>query len=173
MITSTNYAALFYSETDNDLEVLERNVQDFPASSVARFLLLYHHKKNNNPAFQELAKQTALFLNNPIWSEYQLWQIDNPTENISEEKINEEESTASANEDIIDVPSSAEENNDKSSAEIKEQEEISSSVNEEIIEIPSSEIASNNHVNNQNSLEEIKEEKQFPTSESEEIIEIP
>ena len=167
MNTSTNYAALFYSETDNDIEVLEKNVHDFPASSVARFLLLYHHKKNNNPAFEDLAKQTAIFLNNPYWSEYQLWQIDNPTEN-NLQKINEE-------------------NKENSLPEIKEEEELPASVKEdplaasagqEIIEVPSSQLVPVDEENKDDSFPEIQEEEasvkdHVTASAGQEIIEVP
>ncbi len=190
MNNSTNYAALFYSETDNDIEVLENNVRDFPASSVARFLLLYHHKKNNNPAFEELAKQTAIYLNNPNWSEYQLWQIDNSTGNNSQEIIekNKEnhlpeikekvEISASVKEETTEIPFSEiavndVENNDNSFAEINEEEELSTPVKEEIKRIPSSEIQSNNVENKENFSTEIKEEEEIPASVKEEIDEIP
>ena len=49
----THYADLFYRESDS-LSVLEKNVKDFPASAIARFSLLYHYKKNNNPDLKSL-----------------------------------------------------------------------------------------------------------------------
>jgi hypothetical protein len=176
MHTSTNYAALFFSETDNDLETLEKNVHDFPASSVARFLLLYHHKKNNNPAFEDLAKQTAIYLNNPYWSEYQLWQIGNPTD--SEPKLNEEDLPASANERIVENSSSEithsnEENKENHFEKTNDEEESPVSVKEEIIEIPPSEIALDHEENQENSLAQIKDEEELPGTVKEEIIEIP
>ncbi|MGN6532612.1 MAG: hypothetical protein ACTHK0_12785 [Ginsengibacter sp.] len=192
MNTSTNYAAQFYSNTDNDLEVLEKNVRDFPASSVARFLLLYHHKKNNHPAFAELAKQTAIYLNNPIWSEYQLWQIGNPTENVTDETINTEELPTTVNEDLPDgqagiieiptseIPSFHEENKENSFTEIKDEEELPTSVNEDlpegqagIIEIPTSEIPSFDEENKEIYSENTTGEEELPPSVKEEIIEIP
>jgi hypothetical protein len=176
MHTSTNYAALFFSETDNDLETLEKNVHDFPASSVARFLLLYHHKKNNNPAFEDLAKQTAIYLNNPYWSEYQLWQIANQTD--SEPKLNEEDLPASANEGIVENSSSEithsnEENKENHFEKTNDEEESPVSVKEEIIEIPPSEIALDHEENQENSLAQIKDEEELPGTVKEEIIEIP
>jgi hypothetical protein len=176
MHTSTNYAALFFSETDNDLETLEKNVHDFPASSVARFLLLYHHKKNNNPAFEDLAKQTAIYLNNPYWSEYQLWQIANQTD--SEPKLNEEDLPASANERIVENSSSEithsnEENKENHFEKTNDEEESPVSVKEEIIEIPPSEIALDHEENQENSLAQIKDEEELPGTVKEEIIEIP
>ena len=173
MNTSTNYAAIFYSNTDNDFDVLQKNVDDFPASSVARFLLLYHHKKNNDPAFQELAKQTALFLNNPGWSEYQLWQIDHSSEIDSEQKNNEDELAASVKEEIIEIPSEEtaplfEENREPVSEKINDKEQLPASLKKEIVEVPSSEIESDN---DEKSLDEIKEEQESPPSGNEEIIE--
>src|SRR6185437_15676989 len=161
MNTSTNYAAIFYSNTDNDLEVLQKNVDDFPASSVARFLLLYHHKKNNHPAFQELAKQTALFLNNPGWSEYQLWQIDNPSEIISEQKTNEEELPDTAKEEIIEIPSEEIESkkNENQPAEINKEQEFSTSGNEEISENSVSETTPRFQENNEPFFEKIINEE--------------
>ena len=178
MNTSTNYAAIFYSNTDNDLEILQKNVNDFPASSVARFLLLYHHKKNNDPAFQELAKQTALFLNNPDWSEYQLWQIDNPSEINSEQKNNDDESATSVKEEIMEFPSSEnapfiEENKETFSGKINDEEQLPPSVKEEIIQIPSVENAPFIEENKETFSEKINEEEQLPASVKEEIIEVP
>lgn len=77
MDTATNYAADFYSTTNNDIEFLKKNIEDFPVSSVARFLLLYHYKVSKHEDFEALAKQTAPYLNNPFWIEYQLFQSQN------------------------------------------------------------------------------------------------
>jgi hypothetical protein len=76
MNTETNYADIFCSENQLDSDQLEKNVADFPASSVARLMLLYHHKKNNLPGFRELAKQTGIYLNNISWIQFQLNQIE-------------------------------------------------------------------------------------------------
>ena len=75
MNTETNYATDFYSENLTGINLLEKNVADYPASSVARFMLLYHYKKTNDPQFEELAKQTGIYLNNPSWIQFQLNQI--------------------------------------------------------------------------------------------------
>ena len=76
MNTETNHAATFYSEIENDTEVLEKNVTDYPSSSLTRFLLLYHYKKNNDPRFEEFAKQTAIYLYNPLWIQFHLSNAD-------------------------------------------------------------------------------------------------
>jgi len=86
MNTETNYASLFYSESQHDIGFLEKTVADFPVSSVARFLLLYHHKRNNLPGFEKLAKQTGIYLNNPLWIQFQLSEIEKSPENKIEDK---------------------------------------------------------------------------------------
>jgi hypothetical protein len=75
MNTGTNYAELFYSKIDNDIHTLEKNVSNYPASSIAQFLLLYHQKKNNQAEFNNLAKQKGIYFNNPLWIGYQLSQL--------------------------------------------------------------------------------------------------
>ena len=69
----THYADLFGRDSDS-LSVLEQNVKDFPASAIARFSLLYHYKKNNNPEFEKFADQTSLYFNNSYWLREQLSQ---------------------------------------------------------------------------------------------------
>ena len=69
---NTKYAEFFYSTVNNDIDTLEKNVKDFPASSIARFLLLYYYKKNRHPRFDELVQQTGIYINNPYWVQYQL-----------------------------------------------------------------------------------------------------
>lgn len=91
MNTGTNYTELFYSASGNDIDTLEKNVEDYPVSSVARFLLLYHYQKNNLPGFEKLAKQTGVYLNNPYWIQYQLLQTDE----IAEESTSTDNSTIS------------------------------------------------------------------------------
>ncbi|HEY5391400.1 MAG TPA: hypothetical protein VIJ57_04750 [Hanamia sp.] len=76
MNTETNHAATFYSAIENDTEVLEKNVTDYPSSSLTRFLLLYHYKKNNDPRYEEFAQQTAIYLYNPLWIQFHLSNAD-------------------------------------------------------------------------------------------------
>ncbi len=76
MSAGNNYAELFYSNITNDIDTLEKNVNEYPFSSLARFLLLYHYKKNNNSVFEKLAKKTGIYINNPFWTHYQLSDID-------------------------------------------------------------------------------------------------
>jgi hypothetical protein len=70
--TINNFSSVF---TD-DISLLEKNTEEHPESSIARFMLLRYYKKNNNPAFENLAKQTALYFSNPNWLQFQLSQIE-------------------------------------------------------------------------------------------------
>ena len=97
MNTEINYADIFCSEDQNDADQLEKNVADFPASSVARFMLLYHYKKNNLPGFQKLAKQTGIYLNNTSWIQFQLNQIAKTDVKNSNEPISMNEESLAEN----------------------------------------------------------------------------
>lgn len=83
MDKATNYAGDYYSAINQDHEALKKNVDDFPVSSLAQFLLLYHYKISNDSDFKDLAKQTAPYLSNSFWIEYQLFQAENSTHNNS------------------------------------------------------------------------------------------
>lgn len=87
MNTGTHYAELFYSRSGNDIESLEKMVNDQPVSALSRFLLLYHLKKNNDPGFEKSLHKTALYFNNPNWLQFQLEQTPLEKESIS--SINE------------------------------------------------------------------------------------
>src|SRR5665213_3625538 len=75
MNTETNYVEHCYASISNDIDTLTKNAEEYPFSSVARFLLLYHSKKNHNPSFEQLAKQSAIYFNNIPWIQYQLGGI--------------------------------------------------------------------------------------------------
>ena len=62
-----NYSEHFYKRSSHDVDLLERNAQHFPYSSLTAFLLLYHYKKTNHPGFEKLAKRTVLYFKNPYW----------------------------------------------------------------------------------------------------------
>lgn len=72
MNNAINYADLFYHATEINKTLLEKNVKDYPASSVAQFLLLYDKKKNNDPDLDNSLKQIGMYLTNPCWIQYQL-----------------------------------------------------------------------------------------------------
>ena len=88
MNIETNYAELYYSDLSMDAEAIENNVRNYPVSSVARFLRLYHLKKNNDPRFEEMAKQTGIYLHNPYWMEFQLSKLDREPEINDNIKVN-------------------------------------------------------------------------------------
>ena len=67
------YSEYFYQKGSKETDVLEKNAKEYPYSSLAAFLLLYHYKKTFNPAFENLAKKTALLFNNPHWLQFQLY----------------------------------------------------------------------------------------------------
>ena len=86
----------FYQRASEDLDSLERNANDYPYSSLAGFLLLYHYKKTNHPDFEKLAKKTALYFKNANWLQFLLDQTSNEktgpaisSPKYSEEEINE------------------------------------------------------------------------------------
>jgi len=176
MNTETNYASRFYSESQHDIGFLEKTVADFPVSSVAQFLLLYHYKKNKLPGFEKLAKQTGIYLNNPLWIQFQLSQIEKSTENKlkeilpPEEQIKEEKlvTTESEKEIVFDEKKEIPE-----STESEDGQELPTIVNEQITEIHSSPVDEENKENvlqHSDASKEINEE--FPTTVNEQIIEI-
>ena len=82
------YSEYFYQKGSKETDVLEKNVKEYPYSSLAAFLLLYHYKKTSNPAFETLAKKTALLFNNPHWLQFQLYDKSSP--DTTQEIINQE-----------------------------------------------------------------------------------
>jgi len=146
MITNTDYASLYYTDISKDLNFLEKNVQDYPASSLSQFLLLYHLKKNNDPRFDWQAKKTAIYLHNTYWIEFQLSKLqsghlnnpgDNPGETVSTEEYETPELPAESHSDIFEVKHSEQEWPLAVSEQIKEnlplQTESSETANEEIL----------------------------------------
>jgi len=67
------YSEHFYQRASQDIDVLEKNANDYPFSSIASFLLLFYYKKTFHPEFEKLAKKTALQFNNPHWLQFQLY----------------------------------------------------------------------------------------------------
>jgi len=133
MNTQTNYATDFCSENLTGINLLEKNVADYPASSVARLMLLYHYKKTNNPQFEELAKQTGIYLNNPSWIQFQLNQIS-PEEHKRQEIV---DAVKHLEEENLPAPEGGKE----ISFEEKKQELISKSENKSVEkELPANEI---------------------------------
>ncbi len=177
---STKYAELFYSTVDNDIDALEKNVKDYPASSIARFLLLYYYKKNGHPKFDELAQQTGVYLNNPYWIQYQLSQAELSKE--SEESKKEEKpvgmeagliSTITSEPIIIDNVEddlvNAEDNGDHSIEGKEEEQNISTVINEPIIINNIEDDLANTEDDGDHSIE-TKEEQNISTVINEPII---
>jgi len=89
------YSEYFYQKGSNDTDVLEKNANEYPYSSLASFLLLYHYKKTADPAFEKYAKKTVLLFNNPHWLQFQLFDKSAPN---PEPKIINDESFSNENE---------------------------------------------------------------------------
>ncbi len=142
MNTATNYADLFYHATEINTDLIEKNVKEYPASSVALFLLLYHKKKNNVPGFENSLKHIGMYLNNPFWIQYQLLQTSEINDqNVIENHI--EPALSTERELIEEIPLKSEDSNlSETSTEEKNQE-----IN-----------AINNYELNENKIESVHEE---------------
>lgn len=66
------YSEYFYERGSQDTDVLQKNANEYPLSSLASFLLLYHYKKTAHPDFEKQAKKTVLLFSNPHWLQFQL-----------------------------------------------------------------------------------------------------
>jgi hypothetical protein len=169
MDTATNYAADFYSTTNNDIEFLKKNIEDFPVSSVARFLLLYHYKVNNHPDFEALAQQTAPYLSHPFWMRYQLFQTQNieqkkpPEIGDSENQIEEEIPLTDAEKELP----SPEEKEELTPEFENENHKEALPVNEVLEEIPEKIAEENQELISQKNTEE-----ELPFTVNEEIIRV-
>lgn|SRR5690348_11808857 len=96
------YSEYFYEKGSKDTESLEKNVRDYPFSSLANFLLLYHYKKINHPDFDKQAKKTALLFGDANWLGFQMEASKNIVANgIIKENINQ---TSDAGKDISIPP---------------------------------------------------------------------
>ncbi|KAA9038504.1 hypothetical protein FW778_13150 [Ginsengibacter hankyongi] len=80
-----SYSEYFYQKGSKETDVLEKNAKEYPSSSLAVFLLLYHYKKIAHPGFEKLAKKTALLFNNQHWLQFQL--SNKVSQNITHEII--------------------------------------------------------------------------------------
>lgn len=152
MITNTDYASLYYNDISKDLNFLEKNVLDNPASSLSQFLLLYHLKKNNDPRLDGQAKKTALYLHDTYWIEFQLSKLqsghlNNPGENLEESVPTEEYKTpelpAESHSDIVEVKDSEKDLplavNEPVTENFPSQTESSETANEEFLKEPEGE----------------------------------
>ncbi|MDE3182343.1 MAG: hypothetical protein KGM16_02890 [Bacteroidota bacterium] len=169
MNTETNYAELYYSDLSIDAEAIENNVRNFPVSSVARFLRLYHLKKNNDPRFEEVAKQTGIYLHNPYWMEFQLSKLDREPEINDNIKVNlsaaEEENSemeiSNEVEKLVDNDLLINENYKTISGEISNENTsgiIDSKTEEENLTLPVNEQISKNFISENEGTESTDEE---------------
>ncbi|MEO8569030.1 MAG: hypothetical protein ABI419_07835, partial [Ginsengibacter sp.] len=79
MDVETNYSGASYHNIAQDADALEKNVQEYPFSSLTRYLLLCQYRKTGHLDFEKLLKKTALYFNNPHWLQFQLSQIGTKT----------------------------------------------------------------------------------------------
>ncbi|MEO8111027.1 MAG: hypothetical protein ABI594_13375, partial [Ginsengibacter sp.] len=77
MNVEMNAADSSFSDLSIDTSTLEKNVEVFPYSSYARYLLLTRYKKNGHHDFERAAKKTALYFNNTQWLQFQLSRLEN------------------------------------------------------------------------------------------------
>jgi len=117
------YSEYFYQKGSKETDVLEKNAKEYPYSSLAAFLLLYHYKKTFNPAFETLAKKTALLFNNPHWLQFQLYDKSSPDttqEIINQENFQDEKEISAEVENELPLEISSVQNVIEDSGEIKE-----------------------------------------------------
>jgi hypothetical protein len=130
MDTATHTINNFSAILTDDISLLEKNVEEHPESSIARFLLLSHYKKNNNPAFENLAKQTALYFSNPNWLQFQLNQIE-----LGEKDHSRELAIATDSAMTIPEERKASENGIENVRKIEEEKEIAIQKPQDAIEV--------------------------------------
>lgn len=148
MNVATNYAEVFDTESQSGTENLRKTIDDFPVSSIARFLLLHHHKKNKLPDFEKLSKESAIYFDNLPWIQFQLDQLEKKEENeinnfsdpdqknlLADESIStvHQEKDLTPNEILSEDPEETEsENENASDSQITSDIILPTPVNEEI-----------------------------------------
>lgn len=75
MNVGTNYPEPSYYKIAHDADALEKNAEEYPFSSLARYLLLCQYRKTGHAGFENLLKKTILYFNNYHWLQFQLSQI--------------------------------------------------------------------------------------------------
>ncbi|MEO6220192.1 MAG: hypothetical protein ABIO81_07175, partial [Ginsengibacter sp.] len=76
MNKGTNNSESFYYSQAVEANSFEKNAEEYPYSSLTRYLLLLHYKTSGHPGFEELVQKTALYFNNHHWLQFQLSQIE-------------------------------------------------------------------------------------------------
>lgn len=98
----------YLSEKIRSLEKTEPDLKAFaekyPWCSLAQVSLLHHYQKNNSDKFQQQAKKTVLYFNNPGWLKWQLHLLaTNPGIETEKDQIsNQENPTFSKSEEIVE-----------------------------------------------------------------------
>lgn len=169
MDTATHTINYFSANFTDDISSLEKNVEKHPESSIARFVLLDHYKKNNNPAFESLAKQAALYFSNPTWLQFQLSQIE-----PGEKEHSLEPATAVDSAIIIPKESEASENGIENGIEnvkeIEEERKVAFQKSEEAIDVENKEVneeASQLEIESSEEAIDEKNEEEINTIETE------
>ncbi|HEV8084122.1 MAG TPA: hypothetical protein VGP55_13025 [Chitinophagaceae bacterium] len=79
MNVGTNYSESFYHNIAHDANALEKNVDEYPFSSLTQYVLLCWYSKTGHAGFEKLLKKTSLYFNNNHWLQFQLSQIKTET----------------------------------------------------------------------------------------------
>ncbi len=79
MDEKNNYSDSLFRDVTMNIDELEKNVEEYPFSSLSNYLLLRHYKKTGHVGFEKLAKRTALYFSNYHWLQFQLSQIETET----------------------------------------------------------------------------------------------
>jgi hypothetical protein len=87
MNTAINYADRLLTEFSGEPDALRNNIKNYPASSLSHVLLLCRLKKNDDPAFDEVAEHTGIYLQNPYWLRFQLSLLSKTEEKEANKNI--------------------------------------------------------------------------------------
>lgn len=107
------YSEYFYEKGSKETDVLEKNAKEYPYSSLATFMLLYHYKKIAHPGFENLAKKTAVLFNNPHWLQFQLYNkssLNTTAEIINPDNFRKEKEIPSELENNLPLEFSSQQN---------------------------------------------------------------
>ncbi len=155
MNIGVNSADASFSDLSMDMDMLEKNIESFPYSSYARYMLLLHYKRNGHSDFEKAAKKTMLYFNNPYWLQFQLSQVENIEANDSSNN-----QAAGSNHFAVSTEEQIETANNRENTFDKEQENQSQDFSEKESGI-------------QNNFKDDGENKKiiFPDTSSEEVYE--
>ena len=118
-MNESNHSSNYFYDKYDDISSLELTVKNHPLSSFARLLLLKQYHKTENPRFDDLARQTAVYFNDPQWLAFQILReneeekfiySDNETSVLAEKEKTFTEDEASENNLVLEDVSAAESN---------------------------------------------------------------